>query len=93
MQRHSSSKQFRDRKRKKFVMSENHVKKIRTEEGIWLPATYKSGRYDTWKKHQRIHHLHDDEQDVPCDQNAKQQRDNIPKRTGKGTYCSKFKIQ
>lgn len=73
-----------DRKRKKFVMGENHVKKIRTEEGIWLPATYKSGRYDTWKKHQRIHHLHDDEQDVPCDQNAKQQRDNIPKRTGKG---------
>ncbi|PAV83717.1 hypothetical protein WR25_25111 isoform B [Diploscapter pachys] len=45
-----------DRKKKKFVgtSEEEQVKKIRTEEGTWLPATYKTGIYEEWKEKQKI---------------------------------------
>jgi len=41
-----------DRKRKKFVSTDDgsRVKRIRAEDGSWLPASYKSGRYEQWKK-------------------------------------------
>lgn len=47
-------KNFRDRKLKKFVGADSGsgpaVKKIRTEEGTILPATYRSGRYNKWQQ-------------------------------------------
>lgn len=39
---------YRDRKRKRFVGGEteaNKKKKIKTESGHWIDATYKSGMY------------------------------------------------
>ncbi|XP_076255680.1 ATP-dependent RNA helicase DDX54 isoform X2 [Rhynchophorus ferrugineus] len=40
-----------DRKKKKMVTVENSRKgKIKTESGIWIPATYKSNRYAQWKE-------------------------------------------
>lgn len=40
-----------DRMKKKFVTVENpRAGKIRTESGIWIPATYKTGRYNDWKE-------------------------------------------
>lgn len=40
-----------DRIRKKMVSVENPKNnKIRTESGIWIPATYKTGRYADWKE-------------------------------------------
>lgn len=48
---------LRDRKRKKFVSAEKgqpKVKKMRTEEGTLLPVSYNSGRYEKWKKNQRL---------------------------------------
>lgn len=30
------------------------IKRIRTEDGTWLPASYKTGRYEDWKKKQKI---------------------------------------
>ncbi|OQV16274.1 ATP-dependent RNA helicase DDX54 [Hypsibius exemplaris] len=47
-----------DRKRKKFVQEDNSGdpkrKKIRTESGAWIPATYKSDLYEQWKKSHQI---------------------------------------
>lgn len=40
-----------DRIKKKMVSVENpKAGKIRTESGIWIPATYKTGRYAEWKE-------------------------------------------
>ena len=37
---------FRDRKRKRFVTdSKEGVKKVKTESGNWIPASYKSNLY------------------------------------------------
>ncbi|CAB3409888.1 unnamed protein product [Caenorhabditis bovis] len=44
-----------DRKLKKFVGADEPAqKKIRTEEGTWLPASYKTGKYEEWKQKQKI---------------------------------------
>lgn len=44
-----------DRLRKKMVAVENPRNgKIRTESGIWIPATYKTGRYAEWKEKTKI---------------------------------------
>lgn len=29
-------------------------KKIRTESGVWIPATYKTNRYNVWKEKNKI---------------------------------------
>ncbi|XP_034190924.1 ATP-dependent RNA helicase DDX54 isoform X1 [Osmia lignaria lignaria] len=41
-----------DRKKKKMVTINNDTKakKIRTESGVWIPASYKSNRYSAWKE-------------------------------------------
>lgn len=53
---------FRDRKLKKFVSDTGDVskKKIRTEDGTYLPATYKSGRYEIWQKKQKIKYMNEE---------------------------------
>ncbi|KIH50540.1 DBP10CT domain protein, partial [Ancylostoma duodenale] len=46
-----------DRKKKRFVGASGDGpdnKKIRTEDGTWLPASYKTGRYEDWKKKQKL---------------------------------------
>ncbi|CAD6197123.1 unnamed protein product [Caenorhabditis auriculariae] len=46
-----------DRKLKKYVGpsgDDSSKKKIRTEDGTWLPASYKTGRYKEWKQKQKI---------------------------------------
>lgn len=30
------------------------AKKIRTESGVWIPATYKTNRYNVWKGKSKI---------------------------------------
>jgi ATP-dependent RNA helicase DDX54/DBP10 len=51
---------FRDRKAKKFVSAEKgSVKKIRTEDGTLLPASYRSGHYDTWVEKQKMSYADD----------------------------------
>ena len=45
-----------DRKKKRMVKTEvgaDNKKLIRTESGALLPASYKSGRYDEWRKSRR----------------------------------------
>uniref|UniRef100_A0A1Q3EXX3 RNA helicase n=1 Tax=Culex tarsalis TaxID=7177 RepID=A0A1Q3EXX3_CULTA len=44
-----------DRKKKKMVNVENpKAGKIRTEHGVWIAASYKTGRYDKWKTRTKV---------------------------------------
>uniref|UniRef100_A0A158Q733 RNA helicase n=1 Tax=Elaeophora elaphi TaxID=1147741 RepID=A0A158Q733_9BILA len=55
-----------DRKLKKFVggNSDDSKKKIRTEDGTYLPATYKSGRYERWQKKQKLEYQNNDDEET-----------------------------
>ncbi|KAK6105949.1 DEAD/DEAH box helicase family protein [Brugia pahangi] len=64
-----------DRKLKRFVGSngDDSKKKIRTEDGTYLPATYKSGRYEKWQKKQKLEYQNNDgDNDETVDQGIKQ---------------------
>uniref|UniRef100_A0A914YDF8 RNA helicase n=1 Tax=Panagrolaimus superbus TaxID=310955 RepID=A0A914YDF8_9BILA len=50
-----------DRKTKKYV-GEQSVKRIRTEEGTLVPASYKSGRYEKWQSQQKMKYRNDDDE-------------------------------
>ncbi|VDK26593.1 unnamed protein product [Anisakis simplex] len=52
-----------DRKRKRFVAeSSEHPskKRVRTEDGTYVPATYRSGRYEKWQSKQKIGYRNED---------------------------------
>ncbi|KAK0077674.1 hypothetical protein PV325_003593 [Microctonus aethiopoides] len=51
-----------DRKKKKMITINNEGKsrKIRTECGSWIPATYKTNRYEQWKEKSKIDAREDD---------------------------------
>lgn len=57
---------FRDRKLKKFVggNGDDSKKKIRTEEGTYLPTTYKSGRYERWQKKQKLEYQKNEDEET-----------------------------
>lgn len=65
-----------DRLRKKMVpVQDPRAGKIRTESGIWIPATYKTGRYADWKEKTKIEEqVHKEFED---DENCKQYLDHI----------------
>lgn len=56
-QRHGSQLTW-DKSKKKFIKGSgegaDNVKMIRTESGTKLPATYRSGRFDSWKQKTRV---------------------------------------
>lgn len=37
-----------------FLFKDSKVGKIRTESGVWIPATYKSNRYAQWKERTKV---------------------------------------
>jgi ATP-dependent RNA helicase DDX54/DBP10 len=47
-----------DKKKKKFVKGDgagsDNVKMVKTENGVRLPASYRSGRFDEWKSKTRV---------------------------------------
>ena len=44
-----------DAKKKKYVRADaNDKKKIKTESGVWIPASYKSNRYAKWKERSKL---------------------------------------
>lgn len=47
-----------DKKKKKFIKGDgsgaDNIKLVRTENGTRLPATYRSGRFDEWKKKSKV---------------------------------------
>ncbi|XP_050313208.1 ATP-dependent RNA helicase DDX54 [Anthonomus grandis grandis] len=67
-----------DRKKKKMVAVEDPRKgKIKTESGVWIPATYKSNRYAQWKERTKTSQTTQEEDD---DNDSQQQNFNKPKR-------------
>lgn len=59
---------------KKFVgdTSDDSKKKIRTEDGTYLPVTYKSGRYERWQKKQKLEYQNNEDDDESTDTRIKQ---------------------
>ncbi|KOS15308.1 dead-domain-containing protein [Malassezia pachydermatis] len=61
-----------DTKKKKFVMGDgtgsDNQKLIRTETGLKLPASFRSGRFDEWRKTQKVElpHVGEDESAMPA---------------------------
>ena len=60
-----------DKKKKRFIKGggegADSVKLVRTESGVKLPASYRSGRFDEWKAKSRVHlpKVGEDETDGP----------------------------
>jgi len=55
-----------------FIVQQNaKAKKIRTESGVWIPATYKTNRYNMWKEKSKISAMNDDDSE---EENAPQQK-------------------
>uniref|UniRef100_A0A0K2TUK3 RNA helicase n=1 Tax=Lepeophtheirus salmonis TaxID=72036 RepID=A0A0K2TUK3_LEPSM len=56
-----------DKKAKKYVKDQDNgnIKKIKTESGVWIPASYKSDRYKNWKQRSKtnIFNENEDEED------------------------------
>uniref|UniRef100_A0AC34QK98 RNA helicase n=1 Tax=Panagrolaimus sp. JU765 TaxID=591449 RepID=A0AC34QK98_9BILA len=52
-----------DRVKKKYV-GETSIKRIRTEEGTLVPASYSSGRYQKWQQNNKTKYRHDDDDDA-----------------------------
>lgn len=43
------------------LLKERKVNKIRTESGVWIPASYKSNRYTSWKEKSKVDATNDDD--------------------------------
>ncbi|EFO19598.1 DEAD/DEAH box helicase [Loa loa] len=83
-----------DRKLKKFVgdNGDDSKKKIRTEDGTYLPATYKSGRYERWQKKQKLEYQNNDDEetiDARIKQHDFRRRSGNRKRKGRNKTGSK----
>ncbi|MCP9260396.1 ATP-dependent RNA helicase DDX54 [Dirofilaria immitis] len=63
-----------DRKLKKFVgdTGDNSKKKMRAEDGTYIPATYKSGRYERWQKKQKLEYQNNEDDEESTDARVKQ---------------------
>ncbi|XP_054002117.1 ATP-dependent RNA helicase DDX54 [Hylaeus anthracinus] len=78
-----------DRKKKKMVTINNDRKanKIRTESGVWIPASYKTNRYSEWKEKSKVDAMNDsDEED-----SSQMQKLNTTAHTHWARYNQKIK--
>lgn len=61
-----------DVKKKKYVKadanSEDSKKKIKTESGVWIPASYKSDRYAKWRERSKLAQMQEAEEAANSDQ-------------------------
>ncbi|CAL4192324.1 unnamed protein product [Meganyctiphanes norvegica] len=66
-----------DRKKKKFVGPKDEEKKVKTESGVWIKASYKSGRYKKWidaERHKAVENENSDGEEVNDDKKGKRYR-------------------
>jgi ATP-dependent RNA helicase DDX54/DBP10 len=61
-----------DARKKKYVRDENEStkRKIRTESGVWIPASYKSDRYSRWKEQSKLAQMQEQEEEQGGDGQA-----------------------
>uniref|UniRef100_T1IYN4 RNA helicase n=1 Tax=Strigamia maritima TaxID=126957 RepID=T1IYN4_STRMM len=81
-----------DRKKKKFVNAsgkDSNAKKIRTESGAWIPASYKSELYQKWQKKSKVQEREQDD-DSEDEKQPKQQRDFGKMKFKKNKSSEKF---
>ena len=53
-----------DKKSKKYVKVQDDKKKIKTESGVYISATYKTNRYNKWKERTKIaQQVNDEDED------------------------------
>lgn len=74
MKKVGRAKMIWDKKKKKMVgtSGEGKVGKIKSESGAWIPATYRSGRYDQWVAKTKVDAEDDSEQsDIEGDSKSK----------------------
>lgn len=39
-----------------FIQEDTKTRKILTESGVWIPATYKTDRYERWRTKAKVEH-------------------------------------
>lgn len=67
-----------DRKKMKMVGVQSDKKgKIRTESGLWIPATYKGNRYEQWKERTKIDAEQDNDESDNEDKSQKPPKQTI----------------
>merc|ERR1712241_1274309 len=52
-----------DKKSRKYVRVQDDKKRIKTESGVYISATYKTNRYSKWKERSKLAQQQDDDQD------------------------------
>ncbi|XP_063906529.1 ATP-dependent RNA helicase DDX54 [Zophobas morio] len=88
MRKNAQTKKW-DRKKKKMVaVQDQRTGKIRTESGVWIPATYKSNRYAQWKEKSKITNESDDE-----NENTSQSRLQTQPNTHWAKHNKKLKLK
>lgn len=88
-----------DRKKKKFITpgsDEPKMKKIKTESGNWISASYNSGIYEKWKKRSKIEHQQgaNDDEDSDADpemSQRQQERNRTIENASRGKAKTKLK--
>ncbi|KAI3613376.1 hypothetical protein CBS9595_004209 [Malassezia furfur] len=88
-----------DTKKKKFIKGDgtgaDNQKLIRTETGLKLPASFRSGRYDEWRKEQRVDmpRVGEDESTMPASARriAASARDGAPTHRHRGFHHTQTK--
>ena len=67
-----------DAKKKKYVKAEqdgdSSKKKIKTESGVWIPASYKSDRYSKWRERSKLEQQLEAEQEENDDEKKNMNR-------------------
>jgi len=49
-------------------------KKIKTESGVWIPASYKSDRYAKWRERSKLMQLQEEDNDGGDDENPRKSK-------------------
>ncbi|KAK7066964.1 ATP-dependent RNA helicase ddx54 [Halocaridina rubra] len=70
-----------NRHSKKFVSTQSNTRKIKTESGVWITASYKTGRYEKWlargKKKEDADSGHESGDEAPVHSNKKKKKGGI----------------
>lgn len=56
-----------------FATQNPKAGKIRTESGVWIPATYKTNRYNLWKEKTKIEEANEDDSEEETPQMKKRE--------------------
>merc|ERR1712240_556127 len=67
-----------DKKSKKYVRVQDDKKRIKTESGVYISATYKTNRYTKWKERSKLAQQMEDSGDMGDEENRGTKREGGP---------------